>query len=316
MKALSPDRSASSWPVSRQSGIVAVAIVTLLLVLPAGADAGLRPAKVQTPPYKGSVGVATYSTFAGECASGNVTASPTWTPATGGISIAVAGAAKSCPRSFGSSSTDSRGQADSKILVFVPFRVATHGNHSVTSSWTFTLSTARTKAVGGCPAKQVSFPLPLNYSYFGQCDDGSFTYFFFQAILVDLNNTSWHGYNLSGANIVKISEWVNETSCGNNGTYSGCGNYTGDVGSKYWWEGDAAGFLPFKWTGTMKVTAWTNGTGMKTADHYALVGSVEAFVEAFVHEDGLKARWAASASASINLATLGNGAKLNSITIS
>jgi hypothetical protein len=60
---------------------------------------------------------------------------------------------------------------------------------------------------------------------------------------------------------------------------------------------------------------WTNGTGIVAGHHYVLlvVTFFEIFAESFAYN--LAKYWAGKASSSLDMASPGNGATLNSITV-
>jgi hypothetical protein len=102
--------------------------------------------------------------------------------------------------------------------------------------------------------------------------------------------------------------------CYNYGT-PGCSNFTGgsSFGSAYGYS--SSGWGAWTWSGSTPVTMWNNATSMKSSDKYQLRFFIYLSHGASTFAYNLAAAWAASASASINMATLGNGATLGSITI-
>lgn len=293
---------------------IALAVSTVVLLLSAGATAGVAPVVVLGAPYTGTVSSPTYSNFVNGCASGKVTALPKWSATTGAVTTGDFGAAKPCPKSVSGTGAYSTGQGSSGVQFAVPFKVSSNGNHGITSNWTFTLTTSVSSTVGGCPAKKINYFPPLYASDRGQCSDGTFVFFNVNSYLVDLNNASWYQYNSSIVLIYNESGWENYTSCYNYGTPS-CYNFTGPFGYAWNSQYNVVGFAGFKWTGTTTATFWTNGTAMKSGHRYALVVNLSFFAESFAIAYGLAKPWSASAVASLNMATLGNGATLNSITI-
>jgi hypothetical protein len=130
----------------------------------------------------------------------------------------------------------------------------------------------------------------------------------------DLSNTSWYSTNSSYLSAYNSSYWQNYSSCSNYGTLS-CTNSTSgySYGSMYGYN--EVGGAGFSWTGSTALTLYTNATNMAKHDQYALYLGMYLDAGSSLDAYGLLSHWGGSASASINLLTLGNGAVLNSITI-
>jgi hypothetical protein len=287
----------------------------LFLIGPLAGAGALPRVVVLSAPYKGSLASPGYSLSVNGCASAKVTALPQWNASTGDLRTSDAARAKACQKAFGSAAADSFGQAGSAVDLGVPFRVASNGSHSISSSWTFTTAATRTATIGGCPPKRVNFHPGLYSSTTGQCSDGTTLYLYISSRVVDLNNASWYQYNGSGVQMYNESGWLNYTDCYNYGTPT-CYNTTGPFSYAFSSFLNTQGFSASAWSGSVGATFWTNGTSMRAGHHYALLVTVSFFVEAFAIAYGLTTPWVASASASLNMATLGNAARLNSISIS
>jgi hypothetical protein len=131
--------------------------------------------------------------------------------------------------------------------------------------------------------------------------------------VTDLTNGSWYG-NYSYWYAGNASYYVNDTYCYNGGTPS-CHNVTVGITNGYGYGHNSAGWGTWTFSGSNAITMWTNGTNMVATHKFVLIIALSQSHSAYVQRYNLLAAWAAGASASTNMATLGNGASLNSITI-
>jgi hypothetical protein len=253
-----------------------------------------------------------YSSVSG-CASAKSTAVK-WSPLTGMLNWADAAAAKTCKGGIGSVGTGSSAYMSGGTTLGIPFTVSSNGAHSITESWTVTMASALAKTMGGCPKANVGYPQPYLSSAYAYCESGNEVSWYMSAYVQDLNNGSWYNYNYSYADAYNYSYWENYTSCSNYGTPS-CYNFTGGSGYLYGYGYNEVGTVGFTFNGANIITMWTNGTNMIKGHHYLLVITVSDDKSAYAYDYNTLGFWAASASASINLSTLGNGARLNSVTI-
>ncbi|MCI4330464.1 MAG: hypothetical protein L3K19_01265 [Thermoplasmata archaeon] len=289
------------------------AAVTLLMVLaPAGAGA-VHALKVMTPAYKHTVSQPSSSSSTSGCGKSKVNV-PKWSPTTGGLSAVDSASASACGKSLSYVGGSSSASAQSGLLIAIPFTVSKNGNHSISSSWTLNLATLDSFTTGGCPAKSVNFNPSLNSYSYGYCQDGAYLDFSMYLYLQDLNNNTWYSTNGSSLYAYNDSYWQNYTDCYNYGTPT-CSNTTGSSGYAFQYGYNAVGFNAFTWNGATPFTSWTNGSYMVKSHHYVLVISLYLYTYAFADQLNLLHPWAGTSVATVNMATLGNGATLQSITI-
>lgn len=295
-------------------GGVEVMIATLLLLLLAPWSAGsiVRPDSATiTAPYRGTSATqqSTVSIFG--CASAKFTG-PKWVPTAGKVLASVVGSARTCTSQakFGGG----LGAALGTSTITLPFNVLTNGSHSIAWRWTVRLASASSYSQGTCPVKKLNASPPLNHGSASYCHTLSELDFVLRTMVVDLNHGGWSGTNLSSLQVQNQSFWGNYSECYNYG-HPICVNFTnaGVWGGASLLNGAESG--PWTWNGVDSVTLWTNATSMAKADRFALVVSVWVLGTANANAVNLKAPWVGSAYASINIATLGDQLKLDSITI-
>jgi len=288
------------------------AAVTLLMVLSPAAGAAV-PLKVYAPAYKHTVSQSGTSVSQSGCGKAKATLAA-WHALTGTVTAADSSSAKTCGKSLGYVGGSSSGFAESSIEVAIPFAVGHGGNNSIGSSFTVNVASSQSFTASACPAKNVNYnPALYQYSY-GYCEAGVYTSFSVSASVQDLNNNSWYAHNYSYAYSFNESGWENYTDCYNYGTPS-CSNTTGPFGYAYSYGYNDPGFSTFTLNGATSFSLWTNGTMMVKGHHYVLIVSLYVYGEAFADQANLLGPWSGSALATINMATLGNGATLNSLTV-
>jgi len=289
----------------------ATAVALLMILSPASAGT-VHSATVLSPAYTHTVTQSSMSNSIQGCAKEKVGATK-WTATSGVISESDAASAKTCGKSLGYVGGYSSAYADGGIEVAIPFKVASSGNHAIDSSWTVNLATSSSYTAGACPAKNVNYNPPLyGYSY-GYCEAGANLGFDVYSTVVDLTNNSWYG-NYSYADSYNDSYWENYTYCYNYGTPS-CSNTSGPFSYSYTYGWNDPGFSAFTWNGATSWSMWNNGTNMVKSHHYVLIVQIYCNAGAFAESANLLGPWAGSGTASLNMATLGNGATLNSVTI-
>jgi len=288
------------------------AAVTLLMVLSPASAGAVHALKVYAPAYKHTVSQpSVYSSQSG-CGKAKSTA-PAWHPLTGMITLADMSSAKSCGKSLGYVGGSSSASVGGGVEIALPFSVTSNGNHSVASSWTVNIASSWSSSHTAVCSKNVNYaPALYQYSY-AYCEAGTYTSFDASSQLQDLSNNSWYSYNYSYADSYNDSVWENYTDCYNYGTptcYNSSGyNYQATYGY------NEAGISAWTWNGATSFTLWSNGTSMVKGHHYILIMSVYASVDSFAAQANLLAPWSGSAASTINLATLGNGVAINSVTI-
>ncbi|MCI4331330.1 MAG: hypothetical protein L3K19_05730 [Thermoplasmata archaeon] len=285
--------------------------VTLLMVLAPASAGGIHALKVYTPTYKHTVNQpGAYWSVSG-CAKAKVTTAK-WSAVSGTVKAAASTSASTCGKSLGTVGGSSYANGESYMTVGIPVMVGSSGNHSVASSWTLSLGTTSSYTSSACPAKNVNYHPALNSYSYAYCEAGTYLSVDVSSSITDLSNSSWYG-NYSYGDSYNESAYENYTECYNYGTptcYNGTSyHYANTYGY------NEAGFSAFTWNGATTFSLWNNGTHMVKSHHYVLVISVYFSTEAFAEQANLLGPWAGSAVASMNGATLGNGATLNSVSI-
>lgn len=285
--------------------------VTLIMVLAPASASIVNRAVVLTPTYKGTVTQPSTYLSVGGC--GKAKASPAkWNAKTGLITAADTASAATCGKSLGYVGGSSYGDGQSGIEIAIPFHAAHNGNNSIGSSWTVNIASSSSYTAGTCPAKNVNYhPSLYQYSY-AYCEAGVANEFEAYASVQDLQNSSWYA-NSSYGYTYNDTYFENYTECYNYGTPT-CANYTGSS-YHYAYGYNDPGFSSFTMNGATSFALWTNGTHMVKTHHYILIVEIYIYADAYAEQANLLGPWSGSAVSSVNLATLGNGATLNSVTI-
>lgn len=299
---------------SRWTGAAGLATIALVVVLVLPNTAGMvaRPLLVVKAPYKGSYNSPYYSAVASGCASGKIVEAK-WAKLSGIVRASVSASSKTC-RVLGGGNAGGTATSITSINVEIPFLVASSGKHSVASSWTISLASIQLQTSGHCPRNWVNpFP-PLGNSEGALCQDSAGLAITLSEAMMDLNNFAWYTFNSSSADSYNTAGWENSTSCFNYGTPS-CSNYTGSTGYAYSTGSNDPGFNGYNFNGSTSLTLWNNATGMVSGHRYVLMITIGITATSYAFMYNLKRMWTASGTASLNMATLSNGAKLNSVTI-
>jgi len=274
----------TNW-LARATAGGGAALVVMLFVTSVAAGATM------VPPYKGSV-VSNYnSQSSGGCkAVGKNVAPAGWSSVTGIGHLAEAASAKSCAKSLAGIGGSSSGYASGEFEIAIPVKIGSTGTHSVSPTWMFTLADSQAMSVGGkCPAVKIS-ATGYGSSY---CDASAEAYISGYAYFVDITNGTYFYSSNYWSGFFNYSSQYNDTYCYN----FNCSYYNSSYGA------------PSSFSGSTSHTWWFNGTMVKT-HHYVLITYVYGGADAYLY--GYPA---SSATASVNLATLGNGAKLTSISV-
>ena len=293
--------------------VLAAAVALLMALAPSAAGALGNSAKILKAPFKGTPSSPYYAAFASGCASAT-TVEASWAGVTGQIHGLDSTSSKICKPVIGGGNTGGTASSTTSISVGIPFQVGSNGSHSVGSQWTVTPASVQTYTLGGCPASHVTPHPPLGRSASALCQTSAGHTFSLSVSLIDLNNGSWYSFNSSSAASSNTSGWENYTYCSNFGAPS-CSNYTGATGSTYLAGSNDPGFAAFAFTGKTTFTLWNNATGMVAGHHYLMLVNLVISATSYAFMYNLKVPWVASASAGIDMATLGHGARLVSLTI-
>ena len=286
--------------------------MTLVMLLAPASGALVHPSIVLTPAYKNTVSAPNLFWEVGSCATSKA-AMPHWNAATGALSGASAASAKTCTKSLAGIGTSSYGYASDGIGVAIPMKVASNGNHTIATSFTVKLASSSSHVAPPCPKFAVTYPPALNSYEYAYCEAGADIGFSVSISVVDLGNSSWYS-NYTYAEGYNDSYFENYTDCYNYGTPA-CYNYTANYSSAGSYSYNTAGFSAFTMNGATTFTLYSNGTKMIKTHHYVVVISVSNYVDTFAESYHLLGKWSAHATGMINMATLGNGARVNSVTI-
>lgn len=257
--------------------------MALVMVLAPVGSATLLHTTVLKAPYKHLL-VATFSNTAQvACGKDRVTAQPHFTPKTGkgGFSdTASDGACAGLPTNIAN-----YGSASSQVSIVLPIKLfRSHVNIAV--NWTFTLALSEKFTPGTCKVS-------TNATY--GCNELAEAFVAGDAYLYDTYNNSIYFSSNFWPGITNLSE--NSTSC-SGGTCS-TASFPGSTGA---------------FSGTVNIVWYVNATALNTSQGFILevdlFGGASAVMDAYnTYVVG------GAAQATVNFATLGNGATLNSITI-
>jgi hypothetical protein len=291
----------------------ATAVALLMVLSPVSAGA-VHPATVLKAPYKGTTSSPAWYAGVSGCGTTKGTAGK-WTPLTGGAAGSGSATAKTCGKSLGYVGGYNSGYWESALSVAIPFKVLTTSNHTLATSITVTAARSMAVTHGLCPTKIIHYP-PALYSYESAgCQVGGSVYMEAYAQVMDLSNSSWYHYNFSYSFVENNSGWENFSSCYNYGTPT-CSNVSGNFSYHYSYGYNSPGAMTCSLSGTCSFTLWSNSTApMPKTDRWALELSFYVEVSAYADQSNVAGPFVGTSSASMNMATLGNGMKVNSVTI-
>lgn len=258
-------------------------MVALVVVLaPMGSASLLHPAILKAP-YKHLL-VATFSnTGQVACGKDRVTAAPHFSPktGTGGFSDTASDAAcAGLPTNIAN-----RGLAASQVSVVLPVKLFKSHVH-IKVNWTFTAALSEKFTPGACKVS-------TNTTY--GCTEVAQAFLAGVAYLYDTYNGSVYSSSNFWIGFQNISE--NSTTCSS----GSCSTAT---------LGGATG----SFSGSQNIVWYVNATALNTSQSFIL--EIDLFGQAYAEMDAYNTYiTGGSAQASLNFATLGNGATLNSITI-
>ena len=275
--------------------------------------AGIHPSTTLSAPYAGTVSSPSSYLSASGCSLAKTLSPERWSGSAGVYSVSLISKSVTCAKSLGGVGVYSSSYLQGGIQLAIPFRVASNGNHTIQSSWTFTLATKESITQGGCPGPSVAYPPPKNAYVSSSCSSNAQWQLSAYSYIVDLNNLSWYFYNGSSLYAANYSYWYNDTYCYNYGTPA-CSNSSAGHNFSYSSGYQEAGKLAS--SGASSIAMWDNSTKMLRGHHYVLIFSIYAYLGSSIDAYNVKGHWAASSVASVNMASLGNGARLSSVMIS
>jgi len=312
------ERRAAGQPPGRllAAGTTGFALaITLLMVLsPMSAGASVHPATVLKAPYKGTA--SSPSWYGGTQGCGTAKGSSgKWTATTGVLTGSSTTTAKTCGKVIGYVGGYNSGYWSSSVEVAVPIKILTTANHSIGVGATVTSTTTYAYNHGACPTKLIHYPPAYGSYQYAYCEAGVYVYWELYASLVDLSNSSWYKHNYTYVEAYNDSYYQNYTDCYNYGTVT-CYNTTGNHSYHGPFGYNAPGYLGCSLSGSCSFTLWTNSTApMPRTDRWAVIVSLYMETNGYASSVNVAGAFLAAATASMNLATLGNGAKITSVTI-
>jgi len=292
------------------AGVLAAAAVALLMVAPAVGGPVAAATKYLTAPYKGTTSNSYTNVTYTSCATSHA-GSPKWLPSNGTANLLGSVKTKTCTSANGGG----YGTVTQYLTINVPFRVGFNGTHLVRSNWTLTLGSTSAFTQGGCPAKIVNYNPPQYTSSSAGCSSGAHRTFQMYAQVVDLSGSSAFRSNGSSVYAWNDSSWSNYTSCYTYYSTPSCYNNTGGYSNGASYGYNAPGFASFTWNGKTTLRMWTNASYMVKTDRFVLEMSIYLTTSADSVGYNLVKFWPASATSVLDLASGGNGAKLDSLTI-
>ncbi|MCI4330999.1 MAG: hypothetical protein L3K19_04040 [Thermoplasmata archaeon] len=289
-------------------------IALVVLSGSAGGSVLLPGTAVHLPPYRVVVTGAVPVHAAVGCA-GSTGGPMRWDRTLGTVSAIDFAKAAVCVKSFvGGSSTNFAHWSNSLQLSF-PLVVHSNGNHSIALQWTVSLSSMSHIATGNCPPANINYRIGVGNSSSGSCESGADLGFYLWATVEDPNGSGGFVGNISDAGNDNFSYWVNDTSCSNAGTLA-CSNSTYGYQYLLCYGTNEVGSISSGLSGSHTITMWTNGSGMLKSHQFKLVVGFTVYAGAYSTMTNLLRMWKAAATAAVDMRTFGNGATLNSITVS
>ena len=267
----------------------ALALAALLVLSPLSAGATVIHA-----PYKSFGKQTFYGIGLGGC--GKVKGSAAvWAAPTATLHASGTATAPACKPS--ASINMGEYQAQASLSDVMKFKTA--GSHNISSAWAFKVSDSwTTTPYTGCK---------LNYAVaFSTCVTTSEVELYTYSYLYDQNNGSYFNFGT----FLNHANYTTQQNYSQNYCYGGtCTHYGGNT---------TFGGPPGSFTGTMtgatNITV-TGATAVNAKDSYQLWIVLVVFVIAEAYIQNAVASGVGTAAASVNLATLGNGATLTSVTV-
>lgn len=271
------------------------------LIMTMAPIAAAHASVVVTAPYKKSSQVDSNAQSSYGCGKGQMTKIAHWTAKTGTGAMAERDAAKSCSGLF--ASFGGAGYSSGLFEIGVLLSVG-RGVTSVSAQWTIaSIAKEAINFSGTCPSVSV---FTSTYYAYSDCsvyaDVSQYGYMWVQ----DLTN---------GSNFYPSTYWSGNLNYSTISSDETC-SYSYSVKCTY--TNSSFGGTSGGWSGSTVVTWYMNGT-YNSADSYALFGYIATYASATVSNASYPAQpggsFAGKAASTLDMATLGNGATLNSIRI-
>lgn len=265
-------------------GVGAALVSALLVALPA---AVASTPVTHLPPFKGATAAPSDYWGGSGCASTSFGKLPSWSAKSGAGAVSTVVKAKTC--SPGSGSTYSYGYTSSYTTILIPTKVG-GGKHSVQPSATFAWNASESyNVLGKCPA-----PKLVNKNGSSYCSAEAEFEVYAYGYLIDLTNNTYTSSATYFPVVFNYSYQYNDTSCYYT---SGCSSYNYSYGK------------PVTGAVSKSFTWYFNLTANKTHAY-----DVEIYVSTYTYASvALYPR--SSATAYINMGTLGNGYKVTQVVV-
>jgi hypothetical protein len=260
-----------------------MAVTLTLLIAPAALGAGVaHPTVIKAPYTKITVATSVSNNQVG-CGTDQTVIFPHFVKATGTGGFSDSAKAPGCASL--PPNVANRGAATSEFSIVLPIKII-RSHVAITANWTISASGTEKLTAGTCVASTAAI---ANCYQFAQA------YLFGSAYLVD---------SLNGTIFASSNNWVGMSNFSQNDTFCTSGKCTASV------VGGTGG----SFSGSTAFTWFVNATGLVASHTYFLevdlFGGAQTEIDSYgTHVTG------GLASATLNFATLGNGAKLNSITV-
>jgi hypothetical protein len=282
-------RAIAAWPTL----LLAVTSAASLVLLPGAVGLPSPAGSIHAAPYRGSTWFGYYSDSWGGCSgTAKLVKKPFWSNATGIGGFAYATKATACTHPVASGGTVSYANANEQFVASIPIHVAKNGAHRITLNWTITISTSQSLSSSKCPT-----PVPPSTNSY--CSSSTYLFLYAYGYLRDLTNGSSVGSQNYWSGLYNDSNNQSSINC-----YSGACSYSFTYGRTYT-GGPFHGNTSFGWL--------LNASGYQSlnASHRYVV-IVDVYAQSYVGENGYLA---GTAICDVNMATGGNGWKLNYLRI-
>lgn len=287
MNEIRPGKNGLRRIAAFSSGGLAIAAAALMLLAPMSAGATVI---IPVKKLGASVG---YGVQTGACAKAKLLAAPKWTPSSGLFHTAGMVTAPKCGPSFSYNSAF----LNSEVNLNTVIHFKANGNYTITVAWTIT----EASVWNATPWSSCTLNYKVAYS---TCLASASSEIFGYAYLYDQNNGSYFNFGT----YIQSFNYTSTQNYSENYCYAGtCYHYGGN--STY--GGPSGSF-----SGTVMQNSTVSATGTKwvnSKDSYSLYVTLYVFLDASAYTQNAKATGTGSAIASMNLATLGNGAHLTSV---
>jgi len=256
-------------------------LTAVILLAPAGLGVSASHTTTLKAPYRTLVTALFSSTNTVGCGSDKIVTAPHFVAKAGTGGFSDTGTAPACSKL--PNGIANRGSATSQVSIVVP--IAVHRTStSIAANWTISASGTESLVSTACPAA-------TGVSY--DCFEIAEVYLFGQAYLIDTTNGTFYFSSNFWPGFVNISQ--NDTFCSPTCSTS----VTGGSGGSF--------------SGSQMFTFLVNATGLNNTHSYVL--EVDLYGGAYAELDASNTKLVGGhATATLNFATLGNGAKLNKIT--